>query len=259
MEITGEVCQPALKQPLDKSQIIEKFSKSNYFDVELVFDAFESVFMPKQQLNELRRKTLEKAYEIYTKKDRESLEKIKLNINYKINKFLDFSVVENVGDLPQVKNIVFSPKTYDLEQIKKLKIDCDKQAKNLYLDTPPFATQSDVEVLREIIEKTGVGVFANNYYALSLTDKLVIGWGLNVYNHITANEYNKPVVCAESNLAQSMKAPYMTLVHCPIKEHIGGSCSDCKFIDGFEYKMESGKTFKLKRKKLKTCTFYLTE
>lgn len=259
VEIIGDLCQPALKQPLDKGQIIDNFKKSNFFDVELIFDVFESVFMPKQQLNELRRKTLEKAYEIYAKKDIEKLEKIKVNANYKINRFLDFSIVEKTSDLPQAKNVIFSPKTYDFNQIKELKIDCDKQGKNLYLDTPPFATQSDIELLREIIEKTGVGVVANNYYALSLTDKVVVGWGLNVYNRLTATEHNKPVVCAESSLAESIKAPYMTLVHCPIKEHIGGSCADCKFVDGLEYKMESGKTFKLKRKKLKTCTFYLTE
>ena len=51
--------------------------------------------------------------------------------------------------------------------------------------------------------------------------------------------------------------PYMTLRHCPIKAHIGGDCLNCKYQNGYIYKMQSGKELKLKRKKLSTCTFYL--
>jgi hypothetical protein len=32
-----------------------------------------------------------------------------------------------------------------------------------------------------------------------------------------------------------------------------------KYVDGIKYRLESGKTFKLKRKKLSDCTFYLTD
>jgi len=51
----------------------------------------------------------------------------------------------------------------------------------------------------------------------------------------------------------------MTLRHCPMKNLLNGSCSNCPYEDGYSYKMEGGKVMKLKRKKLSTCTFYLTD
>ena len=80
-----------------------------------------------------------------------------------------------------------------------------------------------------------------------------------MYNDITANVFNKPYIRAENNDNQQYQFPYMTLKHCPIKSHVGGNCKHCKYIGGYEYVMESGKTLKLKRKKLSDCTFYLTD
>ena len=51
--------------------------------------------------------------------------------------------------------------------------------------------------------------------------------------------------------------PYMTLRHCPINAHVGGDCAHCRYRDGYEYVMESGKTLRLTRQKVVTCTFSL--
>ena len=114
-------------------------------------------------------------------------------------------------------------------------------------------------MLKNIIEKTGVGVVANNYYALTLSDNIIIGAGLNVYNSFTAFELNKPFFTAESELGERIDFAYMTLRHCPMKNLLNASCESCPYEDGFTYKMDSGKVVKLKRKKLSTCTFYLTD
>ena len=119
--------------------------------------------------------------------------------------------------------------------------------------------ESDKSVTAEIVEKTEVGVVANNYYALDFTDNLVIGAGLNVYNNTTAHTLNKPFIRAENVKNQEYTYPHMTLKHCPIKSHFGGDCKNCKYSNGYEYVMDNGKVLKLKRKKLTDCTFYLTD
>ena len=82
---------------------------------------------------------------------------------------------------------------------------------------------------------------------------------LNVYNNITASVFNKPVITAESDISTKINAPYMTLRHCPLKSHLKANCKNCPYSTNFTYKMDNGKILKLKRKKLSTCTFYLTD
>ena len=136
---------------------------------------------------------------------------------------------------------------------------CKTYNVHAYLDTPNFALQKDIELLSNIIEKTKIGIIANNYYALNFDTDIIIGSGFNVYNNITASIYNKPIITAESNISNKLKFPYMTLRHCPMKSHLTADCKNCPYKSGFTYRMESGKRFKLKRKKLSSCTFYLTD
>ena len=119
-----------------------------------------------------------------------------------------------------------------------------------YLETPNFALEEDITLLREIIEQTGVGVVANNYYALELTNDYIVGGGLNVYNSYTASFYDKKIISAESDTGVKADFPYMTLRHCPIKEHDGGNCDKCRYKAGeYTLKCEDGKVMKLARKK----------
>ena len=76
-----------------------------------------------------------------------------------------------------------------------------------------------------------------------------------MYNSLTANEHNLPFIKSEGE--DKTEFSYMTLKHCPIKQHVGGSCDNCKYKNGYEYLMDNGKVLKLKRKKLTGCTFYL--
>ena len=46
--------------------------------------------------------------------------------------------------------------------------------------------------------------------------------------------------------------------HCPIKEHLGGDCSRCKYTTGITLSL-AGRKFNLKRKKLASCLFYLED
>ena len=127
------------------------------------------------------------------------------------------------------------------------------------MDLPNFALDKDVEFLKKLVETNKLAVVANNSYALDFDCEKVAGGALNVYNSAAAKFLNVPIICAEDSLAEKTKFAYMTLRHCPFKCDIGATCAKCPYGDGYTLKMQNGKALKIKRKKLSTCTFYLTD
>lgn len=256
--VYGDILQIAKNQPLMEAEIIANFSKSETFDCDVVVDMQGDVFIAKKQLNEFRRNVLEVAFNLLTSVDRVPLVKKEIIENKTYVPFVDFAIVTSVNESLVARNIIYTPDTYHVEDVKRLLERCRSEGRELYLDTPNFALKEDVAILKRIIEQTGVKVVANNYYALSLGAD-VIGAGLNVYNTVSASVYNKPIMTAEKDMAGRVRFPYMTLRFCPIKSHVGGNCKNCQYSSGFELQMESGKRLKIKRKKLSDCTFYLTD
>ena len=43
------------------------------------------------------------------------------------------------------------------------------------------------------------------------------------------------------------------------EEHLNANCTNCPYNNNYTYTMPNGKTMKLKRIKISTCTFYLTD
>jgi hypothetical protein len=269
-EVVGDVCQVAQNSPLTAEELAENFNKSDLFEAS-VNATLENVFIPKKQLNDFRRKVFEKAFDIITSGSQHNLKTISLvqllnsnetnekQKNFQVQKFENFEIVENYEKLGNCKNIVYSPEKYEIKDIKSFVAKCQNEGKIPFLDTPNFVLAQDYKHLSEIVEETKISVVANNYYALNFNTNIVIGAGLNVYNHISANYYNKPIITAESDISTKINFPYMTLRHCPLKANLGASCDKCPYKNGYYYKMESGKILRLKRKKLSTCTFYLTD
>lgn len=258
--IEGEtVCQSAKGRPLTELEITENFEKSDYFAPRLTIEKLDEVFMPKSALNAFRRGVYDAVVNALTGGARGVVEYKTPTKPNSVERLKDFVITDQIEGTWKEKNVIYSPEEYDLESVAKFTQNCSSQGKSCYLDTPNFALEKDIKLLKEIIETTNVGVVANNYYALGLSDNLVIGTGLNVYNEKSAKVFDKPFITAESQIATRVDAPYMTLRHCPIKEHVGGNCSNCKYQQGYEYVLENGKALKLKRKKLSSCTFYLTK
>ena len=256
--IFGDILIPSQNRPLTEEELKDNFSKSEFFDVELAVKKLDKVFILKKNLNRFRREVLGKIYQLLTKNKSNFQQKTLPKIP-KIKCLNDFVIVENLSCDVSAKNVIFSPENYLINEIKEFVDKCKKENKNAYLDTPNFALQKDIEILKNIVEQTGVKIVANNYYALTLSDDVVIGAGLNVYNSFTAFEFNKPFFTAESEMAKRIDFAYMTLRHCPMKNLLNASCDKCPYEDGFTYQMDSGKVMKLKRKKLISCTFYLTD
>ncbi len=257
--VQGEIAEKAKNRPLNEKEIQENFRKSELFDCKVNIKKLGDIFVAKSVLNEFRRKVFAEMERVITAVNRTPLVFKQLNVRNDYKFFDDFCIVESVEDIEKFnnKNVVYSPEVYDVLDVEQFVKVCERNDKKAYLDTPNFALEQDIEILKEIIEKTGVKIIANNYYALTLNSDYVVGGGLNVYNGVTASEYDKPIITAESELNQRTDFAYMTFRHCPIKEHVGGDCAHCKYQSGYEIKSDSGKTMKLKRKKLSSCTFYL--
>lgn len=259
VSVKGELLIPSKNSPLTKTQILESFLKSEYFLPEINVKILDQVFVPKSKLNEFRRKVYDIAFEEIVSTYKKQIDLVRIKKMALPKKFTDFQVIENLTQDLTSKNVILSPETYDLKTVKNFIKICNSVGATPYLDTPNFALAKDVKLLEEIIESTQISIIANNYYALQFKTDIIIGAGLNVYNTYTALAHDKPFFTAESELGKRVNFPYMTLRHCPIKEHVGGDCGNCKYENGYYYLTEGGKRLNIKRKKLHDCTFYLTD
>ena len=132
----------------------------------------------------------------------------------------------------------------------------------------------DINLIRKALKDSSLGVVANNLYALNFDCKMIGGQFLNVYNsftlHVLQQLHPMQAVFVEelsgseiSNLQTNVpllkrEKVYMTLLHCPYKQNMGCSCANCKY-DSATYTINSGKKFKIKRKKTSTCVFLLKD
>ncbi len=258
IEVFGEVLESAKSSPLSLVELQKNFEKSEFFESKLQVGRLDKVFILKQKLNDFRRNFYDKLYQKLTKTDK-NWEQKSLPNTPNITPLQDFEIVESISQEFNAKNIIYSPEVYEINDVLAFKNKCEKLQKTPYLDTPNFALKKDIKVLKDIVAKAQIWVVANNYYATTLTDNFIVGAGLNVYNHYTAFEWNKPFITAESEIGKRVDFAHMTLIHCPMKNHLKSTCDNCKFENGYVYKMDSGKELKLKRKKVCSCVFYLTD
>jgi len=255
--VYGNLLQSAVNQPLTEKDIKDNFAKNEYF--EFVFDDIKTdgVFITKKDLNEFRRSVVDSIVDNLTKLPYEKIKPVKVEKTEDVKPLKDVCFVGNLAEKIKGKIAVYSPKNYNAIDIKEFVLKSKKAGAKPYLDTPNFALKEDIELLKDIVLETGIAVVANNLYALSLTDDYIIGGGLNVYNGHTAKVLGKPFITAEWDNGGKVDFPYMTLRHCPMKSHLNATCDSCPYSDDYAYKMDSGKVFRLDRKKLSTCTFYL--
>ncbi len=241
---------------LTEDELKDNFNKSEYFNATLKIENLDKVFVRKSCLNAFRKTVFEKALDGIIKK----VEKL---CEYKHEKercnLPDFPVqiVEKFSEKLTSENIIYSPEFYEERDILAFKKRVESWGRTFYLDTPNYAEKEDVCFLKEIIEKNRLNFVVNNYYALLFKGKKIIGAHMNVFNSVSANFFNAPILTIDGSIGE--KAPYylMTFKHCPVKRTYKCKCDNCKYNDNLYYKNQSGKVFKLYRKKLKTCTFYL--
>lgn len=255
-KVEGDMLSDAKNSPLTIEELQNNFKKNEYFNFNINAN-IENVFIPKQKLNEFRRQCVDKIIEQLTAIKTEPLQKIALKQPQPAKQLTNFQFVEDTSQDIYAQIVVFDPEVYNETQILEYKQKIESTGRIFVLNLPNFALKQDVEILKRIVEKHKIPVLANNLYSLGFNTKIYLGGGINIYNNYSASVFNIPYIPAENIEQHTM--PYMTLRHCPMKEHLHANCSACPFKDGYEYVLNTGKRFKLKRKKLSTCTFYLTD
>ena len=254
IELFGAVLEEAKSRPLTKEELIENFNKNEFFDVNINAE-IGNVFIIKKELNEFRRNFFELVVQTLTNVQREKLKSIVVEEKSDCP-LTNFKIVDK--PISSEKAItIYSPSEYVLKDIETFISECKKSNSKPVLNLPNFVLSQDIERLIEIVEKTKIAVVVNNLYALDFNTEKIIGGGMNVYNSYSANYFNLPFIKAEGE--DSFFMPYMTLRHCPMKQYLGANCSNCPYQQGYKYKMPNGNVMKLKRVKLSSCTFYLTD
>lgn len=258
IEIFGDVLQKAKSQELSKEEIEKCFNKNPYFEVEAQVES-DGVFIQKAVLNQVRRDFFDLLKTKVKQSYSHDLKEIKLGKTEKFLTFENFQFVENKNEKLEKSNIVFSPEIYNEKEILEFSKSCERKNKKMFLDLPNFALDKDVSFLKNFVEKNKIPIVCNNYYACDFKTEKVAGGGLNVFNTFSAKQLQMPIICSEDSILKRTDFAFMTLRHCPMKNHLNATCEKCPYSSGFEYRMQNGKILKLKRKKLSTCTFYLTE
>lgn len=256
IKVFGEVLQTAKNMALSKEDVQNCFDKNEFFKAEINFKT-DGVFVLKSSLNQTRREFFEKVKEQVLCAFSHNEKPFTLGKTKEPKVFEEFEIIEDKNQKTEKKNVIYSPETYDEADICSFKEKCEKEGKKMFLDLPNFALSKDVEFLQNIVQKNKIPVVCNNYYAVDFCTEKVAGGGLDVFNKVSANKLNMPVIASEDCFVKRTDFAFMTLRHCPMKCLLGASCASCPYENGFEYRMQNGKILKLKRKKLSTCTFYL--
>lgn len=256
--VTGDLCLKALNSPLSEQEVLSCFSKHPVFNGKVNL-TLENVFVAKSTLNEFRRNVFSQVENAILSCYLKNYELCEIALPKSVLPLEDFEFTTRADGIFNAQTVIYSPSEYSVKNVETFKNNCLSQNKNPYLELPNFALKEDIEVIKEILKATKIGIVANNYYAFELSENVLIGGGLNVYNSVSSRFFNRPYLSYEKNHSPKTTLPYMTLLHCPIKTHVGGNCDNCKYQEGFVFVADNKKRFKLTRKKISSCVFYLED
>lgn len=265
IEVIGDTCESAKSSPLSIRDFEQSFEKNEYFLPNINLKILENIFLTKKSLNEFRRQLYSKVIDAKVNKHKKIIDDFSFNIEeLKAKPLTDFCYTSKIQDNYTSKNVIYSPDTYSKEDVVKFKNSCIQSGKTPILDLVNYAEEKDIQLIQNIITQCDITFVANNYFALSLKGNYIIGPYLNVYNNVSANTLNVPFICfntANKSAKDTSFKPiyYMTLRHCPYKNLLDADCKNCPHANDYYYKMQDGKKLYLKRKKLSSCTFYLTD
>lgn len=194
--------------------------------------------------------------------------------------FNEFTKVEEIANInkPNLK-FVFSPINWNVENVKNTykKIKEEFFINKLYLNLPKVLRSDDYKVVETIIktfDKQEIGIVANNLngvYFASVGYEVIGGVYLNITNiasilclnslgvkHFTKSFENFSTL--EKGLTFIGAPAVMTFCHCPYKTNFDNDeCKNCKFTNSLKIKAENGKTYNLRRTKMKNCVFELVD
>lgn len=279
VEVKGPVCEKAKTIQISREQLLKQLSRSEVFNiVDFEFEN-QGCYLLNSTINSLRNnlyaKLQEKIIKQYNKPQLEQIELFGLDeLKKGCSKTFDFEIVEDIDKASYLKNVIYDYNNFELSKMYEFDTLCKTNKVKGFIDLPVFATESDINIIKKVLDNTNLGVVVNNLYGLNFDCNKMGGQFLNIYNSYTLKILNQidkfegffieelkdsefKNIITDRVLLRREKV-YMTLLHCPFKVNIGGDCSKCKY-DQATYTLNTGKRFKIKRKKTVNCIFLLKD
>lgn len=256
--------QSAKNRPLSEEELKACFLKTDGLPVEVEFDSVDiqgDIFIPKSELNALRRSLYEKLVEERVRGRQAQYQPLSLEKITGENGKTAVIATDFTGVTADIA--IYKPDDYRAELPENFK--CGKFEKYLYY--PAFATENDLQALRERLRETAIdGVYAENYGALVFAKengvKVFAGTGFNLINALSVTELLKDenvayyTISKEANAEEAVSLrsekafalasggiKIMDLCYCPF----GKTCKTCDKKPVYALTDESGRVFPVRR------------
>lgn len=240
-EIIGDIPETAINKPMSKAGLTERLSKlggTQFYaeSIDVVLD--DGLIVPASKINALRREAVQKLSETERKSVKAlPMEKIQSGTKavkpYFTARFAD---AEQIPDKHSFERI-FIPIWSDVEDF------VDNRA-GVELPRGLFGKEEQIEKRLKQLKKAGVkNALCGNLGSYKLAERLgfnVYGdFGLNIFNSVSANQINSPILSFELTVDEANKInaketgiiaygrlPLMLTRNCPVKNNIG--CEKCR-------------------------------
>lgn len=240
-EIIGDIPETAINKPMSKESLTERLSKlggTQFYaeNIDVVLD--DGLIVPASKINALRRDAVQQLSETERKSVKAlPMEKIKSRTKavkpYFTARFAD---AEQIPDKHFFERI-FIPIWSDIEDF------VDNRA-GVELPRGLFGKEEQIEKRLNQLKKAGVkNALCGNLGSYKLAERLgfnVYGdFGLNIFNSVSANQINSPILSFELTVDEANKInaketgiiaygrlPLMLTRNCPVKNNIG--CEKCR-------------------------------
>lgn len=294
---TNEICfeylseftlEKAKNSPLRYDDFYKQINKleDTIFELSYFSVQTDEVFVPKSVLNEVRRNIVNKLQTKLIELNEKNVVRfdediyVKLISNYPLSTPKNIAIIDEYFEneskvLEEFDIVVYSPKTYSIDKIKKC---YEKFGNKFALNLPTILNFNDKQLIDNILNvlPKNIYLFANNIYALNYNScyKIILSPLLNIKNKLSILLFNKlgiKTICASieaddkfvqnNNLIKfcNGKFPLMTFAHCPFKTIFENTCSNCSYKNNFNLTNPNLGTYRVSRTKLFNCYFELTK
>lgn len=260
------ILQTAQNRPLTKEDLKSCFLKTDGLPAEIRFERIDligNIFLPKSELNALRRSFYQAVSTKIAKGDRKELVRLEIIPTQQKGNNHKVAVISDTFLGVTADIAIYKPKDYNAPIEAAFKNG--KFEKYLYY--PPYCTSEDESAFEKLLSQANFdGVYAENYAAITFAKthnlRLFVGTGLNLFNGITLCELlqdetlsyyalSKELNEQETQGIRSDKAfilssgdiKLMDLCYCPF----GKTCSVCDKKEKYVLTDENGRAFPVRR------------
>ena len=258
--------QTAKNQPLTVEDLKACFLKTDGMPVSVEFvnvDLKGNIFIPKSEINSLRRSLYTAVYEAKTSTTNTLYEYSSIELSKLAGKNTKTAVIASDFDGVETDIAIYKADDYSA----RLPENFTKGKFEKYLYYPAFATERDLLVLKRLIQEENIdGIYAENYGALCFAKenklKLFAGTGFNLINafsikmlleednvsyYAVSKEANgeeiKDLIGDKAFALSSGNIKLMELCYCPF----GKTCSICDKKAVYNLTDEGGRVFPVRR------------